>query len=70
MAVDERLVVQSEASAGLLERVEPELDVVVRDGQFVRLAGDAVTDLARFEELADQALSRDATPEAASRRLK
>jgi DNA-binding SARP family transcriptional activator len=41
-------------------------DVVVRDGQFLRLANEAVTDLGRFEELANQALTRDASPQAAA----
>lgn len=42
-------------------------DLLVREGQFVRLADDVVTDLGRFRELATQALAHGVPPEQAAR---
>lgn len=42
-------------------------DLLVREGQFVRLADDAVTDLARFRELAAQALAHGVPRDQAAR---
>ncbi|MGH9087411.1 MAG: BTAD domain-containing putative transcriptional regulator [Acidimicrobiales bacterium] len=42
-------------------------DLLVREGQLVRLADDAVTDLSRFRELSTQALAHGVPPEQAAR---
>ncbi len=42
-------------------------ELLVREGQFVRLADDAVTDLSRFRELASQALAHGVPREQAAR---
>jgi DNA-binding SARP family transcriptional activator len=42
-------------------------DLLERDDNFIRLAGDAVTDVGQFRELGEQAIRRDTPPEEAGR---
>ena len=42
-------------------------ELLVRDDNFIRLADDAVTDIAQFRRLAEQALDRETEPETAAR---
>jgi len=42
-------------------------DLLERDDNFIRLAGDAVTDVAQFRQLGEQAVRRDTPPEEAAR---
>ncbi|MGH9043609.1 MAG: BTAD domain-containing putative transcriptional regulator [Acidimicrobiales bacterium] len=42
-------------------------DLLERDGNFIRLAHDAITDVSQFRHLAGQAVRRDSAPEASGR---
>jgi DNA-binding SARP family transcriptional activator len=42
-------------------------DLLERDGNFIRLADDAVTDVTQFRQLAEEAIRRDTPPAEASR---